>query len=441
MLRAIKTLYGVGAETFEEILQSTDRGVEAGDEQNEAMDLNADDPEASVVKFVNQIIREAISERATDIHVEPLENDLRIRYRIDGILHEVAVPPHSGCSSRPSFHASRSWLTWTSRKSASRRTAASISPGSRSQYRCPRFDHPDGERRKHFACGCSHGRISSSASSGWTSAKRQSTIVRSLLAQPNGIVLVTGPTGSGKSTSLYSFLSSINSVQRRIITIEEPVEYRLAGVSQIDVKPEIGLTFAQGLRHILRQDPNVIMVGEIRDFETAEIAIRAAMTGHLVFSTLHTNDAVGGITRLSGHGRRAVPARFRRPRLHRPAPRAHHLPRLQKLTGYPSTISRKSAASYPPASNITRARAAKAAARPATTDGRPFTKSAPHGGMRRLIISKATGGDLKQRATLDGMETLRQDGWRRVGLGQTTVEEVVRVTQSDEGIAELEPED
>ena len=122
--------------------------------------------------------------------------------------------------------------------------------------------------------------------------------MQSLLAQPNGIILVTGPTGSGKSTSLYCFLSSINSVQRRIITIEEPVEYRLPGVSQIDVKPEIDLTFAKGLRHILRQDPNVVMVGEIRDVETADIAIRAAMTGHLVFSTLHTNDAVGGITRL-----------------------------------------------------------------------------------------------------------------------------------------------
>ena len=129
-------------------------------------------------------------------------------------------------------------------------------------------------------------------------SEKQQGIVRNLLAQPNGIVLVTGPTGCGKSTSLYCFLSSINSVQRRIITIEEPVEYRLPGVSQIDVKPEIDLTFAKGLRHILRQDPNVVMVGEIRDIETADIAIRAAMTGHLVFSTLHTNDAVGGITRL-----------------------------------------------------------------------------------------------------------------------------------------------
>src|SRR5438045_2262551 len=127
---------------------------------------------------------------------------------------------------------------------------------------------------------------------------KQQQMIRNLLPQPNGIILVTGPTGCGKSTSLYCFLSSINSVQRRIITIEEPVEYRLPGVSQIDVKPEIDLTFAKGLRHILRQDPNVVMVGEIRDIETADISIRAAMTGHLVFSTLHTNDAVGGITRL-----------------------------------------------------------------------------------------------------------------------------------------------
>src|SRR6185295_3801494 len=133
-------------------------------------------------------------------------------------------------------------------------------------------------------------------------SENQVVLIKKLLAQPNGIVLVTGPTGSGKSTTLYSFLSSINAVSRRIITIEEPVEYRLPGVSQIEVKSEIGLTFANGLRAILRQDPNIVMVGEIRDFETSEIAIRAAMTGHLVFSTLHTNDAVSGITRLLDMG-------------------------------------------------------------------------------------------------------------------------------------------
>lgn len=297
ILRAMKTLYGVGAETFDEILK-TNRSFEALQDIEAATDLNADDPEASVVKFVNQIIREAIVERATDIHVEPLENDLRIRYRIDGILHEVAVPPqlrllqsaiisrlkvmaHMDIAERRLPQDGRIQLTSNEHEIDVRVSTIPTVNGesislrllSRDQQNSFGFDRLD-------------------------LSEKQTRIMKSLLAQPNGIVLVTGPTGSGKSTSLYCFLSSINSVQRRIITIEEPVEYRLPGVSQIDVKPEIDLTFAKGLRHILRQDPNVVMVGEIRDVETADISIRAAMTGHLVFSTLHTNDAVGGITRL-----------------------------------------------------------------------------------------------------------------------------------------------
>ncbi|MGZ5019276.1 MAG: GspE/PulE family protein, partial [Chthoniobacterales bacterium] len=297
ILRAMKTLYGVGAETFDEILKT--RGSFDSLQDTEAStDLNADDPEASVVKFVNQIIREAIVERATDIHVEPLENDLRIRYRIDGILHEVAVPPQlrllqSAIISRLKVMAHMDI--------AERRLPQDgrINLQSNSQnidVRVSTIPTVNGESISLRLLS----RDQQSEQFGFERldlSPEHSRIIVSLLAQPNGIVLVTGPTGSGKSTSLYCFLSSINSVERRIITIEEPVEYRLPGVSQIDVKPEIDLTFAKGLRHILRQDPNVIMVGEIRDFETAEIAIRAAMTGHLVFSTLHTNDAVGGITR------------------------------------------------------------------------------------------------------------------------------------------------
>src|SRR5213082_3428198 len=267
VLRAMKTLYGVGAETFDEILK-TNRSFEVLQDSETAIELNDDDPEASVVKFVNQIIREAIVERATDIHVEPLENDLRIRYRIDGILHEVAVPPQL----RVLQSAIISRLKVMSHMDIAER-------------RLPQ----DG--RMNLQAGTQN--IDVRDLSG-----KQEKIIRHLLAQPNGIILLTGPTGCGKSTSLYCFLSSINSIQRRIITVEEPVEYRIPGVSQIDVKPEIDLTFAKGLRHILRQDPNVVMVGEIRDVETADISIRAAMTGHLVFSTLHTNDAVGGITRL-----------------------------------------------------------------------------------------------------------------------------------------------
>jgi general secretion pathway protein E/type IV pilus assembly protein PilB len=442
LIRSIKTLYGVGAETFEEILQTTGRNLEAGDERFEAMDLDADDPEASVVKFVNQIIREAISERATDIHVEPLENDLRIRYRIDGILHEVAVPPQlrllqSAIISRLKVMAhmdiAEKRLPQDGRINLSRGQDASI------DVRVSTIPTVNGESislrlltRADQQFGFE--RLDLSA--------RQSSIVRTLLGQPNGIVLVTGPTGSGKSTSLYSFLSSINSVQRRIITIEEPVEYRLAGVSQIDVKPEIGLTFAQGLRHILRQDPNVIMVGEIRDFETAEISIRAAMTGHLVFSTLHTNDAVGGITRLTDMGVEpfllaSVVRAFIAQRLVRTI-----CPACKQLAGYPVEYLKEIGALVSPGfkyykgAGCENCRQTGYRGRAAIYEICVLTE-----GMRRLIISKATGSDLKHRATLDGMETLRQDGWRRVGLGQTTVEEVVRVTQSDEGIAELEPTD
>src|ERR1041385_7507703 len=296
LLRAMKTLYGVGAETFDEILK-TNRSFEILQDTEISTDLTADDPEASVVKFVNQIIREAIIERATDIHVEPLENDLRIRYRIDGILHEVAVPPqlrvlqaaiisrlkvmsHMDIAERRLPQDGRMNLLASNQEIDVRvSTIPTVNGESISLRLLSR-----GEQQFNFE------RLDLS--------EKQEKIIRHLLAQPNGIILLTGPTGCGKSTSLYCFLSSINSVQRRIITIEEPVEYRLPGVSQIDVKPEIDLTFAKGLRHILRQDPNVVMVGEIRDIETADIAIRAAMTGHLVFSTLHTNDAVGGITRL-----------------------------------------------------------------------------------------------------------------------------------------------
>ncbi|HYR57719.1 MAG TPA: GspE/PulE family protein, partial [Chthoniobacteraceae bacterium] len=300
LVRTIKALYGVGAETFEEILQSTRTYDERHDEITQ--DITSDDPEASVVKFVNQVIREAIVERATDIHVEPLENDLRIRYRIDGILHEVAVPPQlrvlqSAIISRLKVMAHMDI--------AERRLPQDGRINLQTQagfidVRVSTIPTVNGEsislrllsRSETLAFGIDRLDMS----------EKQVRSVKSLLTQPNGIILVTGPTGSGKSTSLYSFLTSINAVTRRIITVEEPVEYRLPGVSQIDVKPEIGLTFANGLRAILRQDPNIVMVGEIRDFETAEIAIRAAMTGHLVFSTLHTNDAVSGITRLLDMG-------------------------------------------------------------------------------------------------------------------------------------------
>ena len=440
LLRAMKTLYGVGAETFDEILK-TRGSLDLLNDAETAIELNADDPEASVVKFVNQIIREAILERATDIHVEPLENDLRIRYRIDGILHEVAVPPqlrvlqsaiisrlkvmsHMDIAERRLPQDGRMNLLANNQEIDVRvSTIPTVNGESISLRLLSR-----GEQQFNFE------RLDL--------GEKQEKIIRHLLTQPNGIILLTGPTGCGKSTSLYCFLSSINSVQRRIITIEEPVEYRIAGVSQIDVKPEIDLTFAKGLRHILRQDPNVVMVGEIRDIETADISIRAAMTGHLVFSTLHTNDAVGGITRLLDMDVEpfllaSVVKCFIAQRLVRTI-----CPDCVQVVDYPHEYLAE--IGFPVKEHGTRFRrgAGCEQCRQTGYQGRAaiYEICLITEPLRRLIMQKRDGGELKQCAIAEAMETLRHDGWRRVAQGKTTIEEVVRVTQTDEVMAETAEE-
>jgi general secretion pathway protein E len=438
ILRAMKTVYGVGAETFDEILK-TNRSFEGAEDIEMATDLDANDPDASVVKFVNQIIREAIVERATDIHVEPLEGDLRIRYRIDGILHEVAVPPQlrllqSAIISRLKVMAH---MDIAERRLPQDGRINLQAHDQNIDVRVSTIPTVNGEsislrllsrtETQHFGFD----RLDMS--------EKQGQIIRHLLAQPNGIILLTGPTGCGKSTSLYCFLSSINSVQRRIITIEEPVEYRLPGVSQIDVKPEIDLTFAKGLRHILRQDPNVVMVGEIRDVETADISIRAAMTGHLVFSTLHTNDAVGGITRLLDMDVEpfllsSVVKAFIAQRLVRTI-----CPHCVRMYDYPREYLAEIGVPAEMGTQFKRGEGCDSC-RQTGYQGRLaiYEICVVTEPLKKLIMQKRDGGELKQCAISNGMETLRQDGWRRVGQGKTTIEEVVRVTQTDEMMAETE---
>jgi general secretion pathway protein E len=440
LLRAMKSLYGVGAETFDEILKSK-RDFEILQEGEIATDISSDDPEASVVKFVNQVIREAIVERATDIHVEPLENDIRIRYRIDGILHEVAVPPqlrllHSAIISRLKV---MSHMDIAERRLPQDGRMNLQASGSEIDVRVSTIPTVNGESislRLLSRGGQQFGfeRLDLS--------KKQEKTIRHLLAQPNGIILLTGPTGCGKSTSLYCFLSTINSVQRRIITIEEPVEYKLAGVLQMDVKPEIDFTFAKGLRHILRQDPNIVMVGEIRDVETADIAIRAAMTGHLVFSTLHTNDAVGGITRLLDMDVEpfllsSVVKSFIAQRLVRTI-----CPECSEKVDYPADYLaeigfplKELGTKFIRGKGCEHCRQTGYQGRTAIYEICLVTEP-----LRKLIMKKKDGGELKQCAISEGMESLRQDGWRRVASGSTTIEEVVRVTQTDEVMAETTEE-
>jgi general secretion pathway protein E len=431
LLRAMKTLYGVGAETFDEILK-TRGSMDALEDVDTAIELNADDPEASVVKFVNQIIREAIAERATDIHVEPLENDLRIRYRIDGILHEVAVPPQL----RVLQSAIISRLKVMSHMDIAER-------------RLPQ----DGRMNLHASNVEIDVRVSTIPTVNGESislrllsrGEQQFNFERLDLGDKHEKIirtLLTGPTGCGKSTSLYCFLSSINSVQRRIITIEEPVEYRIPGVSQIDVKPEIDLTFAKGLRHILRQDPNVVMVGEIRDIETADIAIRAAMTGHLVFSTLHTNDAVGGITRLLDMDVEpfllaSVVKSFIAQRLVRTI-----CPDCVEVVDYPRDYLAEIGVPVKELGTRFRRGAGCDQCRQTGYQGRAaiYEVCVITEPLRKLIMQRRDGSELKQCAIAEGMETLRQDGWRRVAQGRTTIEEVVRVTQTDEVMAETTEE-
>jgi general secretion pathway protein E len=436
LLRTMKALYGVGAETFDEILK-TRGSMDALENADAAIELNADDPEASVVKFVNQIIREAIAERATDIHVEPLENDLRIRYRIDGILHEVAVPPQlrvlqSAIISRLKVMSHMDIAERRLPQDGRMNLLAGIQEIDVRVSTIPTVNGESISLRLLSRGGQQFGfdRLDLSG--------KQEEIIRHLLTQPNGIILLTGPTGCGKSTSLYCFLSSINSVQRRIITIEEPVEYRIPGVSQIDVKPEIDLTFAKGLRHILRQDPNVVMVGEIRDIETADISIRAAMTGHLVFSTLHTNDAVGGITRLLDMDVEpfllsSVVKAFIAQRLVRTI-----CPECAQLVDYPREYLaqigipvKEHGTRFQRGAGCDHCRHTGYQGRAAIYEICLITEP-----LRKLIMQKRDGGELKQCAISEGMETLRQDGWRRVVQGKTTIEEVVRVTQTDEVMAE-----
>src|SRR5438094_375794 len=295
--KALKRYYGVGAETLDEMAEDEPIELLVAEDK----EITEGDQEASVIKFVNQIIWEAYKDRSTDIHFEPAEDELRIRYRIDGILHQTPMPPQlkrfqAAIISRIKVMSGMNIAE--KRLPQDGRINVRIK-GEEIDIRVSTVPTVYGESVSLRLL--TRGKIFLTLDKlGFAPVDEQA--LREIIIKPHGIILVTGPTGAGKSTTLYACLSTINSVHKRIITIEEPVEYELKGINQIAVRSDIGLTFAVGLRHILRQDPNVVMVGEIRDLETAEIAIRAALTGHLVFSTLHTNDAPSAFTRLIDMG-------------------------------------------------------------------------------------------------------------------------------------------
>src|ERR1051325_8303437 len=424
--KALKKYYGVGAETLDEMAEDEPIELMVGEDK----EITEGDQEASVIKFVNQVIWEAFKDRATDIHFEPAEDELRIRYRIDGILHQTPMPPQlkryqaaliSRIKVMSGMNISEKRLPQDGRINVRIR-------GEELDIRVSTVPTVYGESVSLRLL--SRGKIFMSLDKLGFSPKDEAAI-REIIVKPHGILLVTGPTGSGKSTSLYAMLSSINSIQKRIITVEEPVEYELRGINQIAVRPEIGLTFAMGLRHILRQDPNVIMVGEIRDLETAEIAIRAALTGHLVFSTLHTNDAPSAFTRLIDMGIE--------PFLVASSVEAILAQRLVRTICPHCKVEQKVEPTYllkigfprDEIANTTFYRGAGCEeCRHLGYQGRLaiYELLLVTEALRPLIMNRAPASTIATEAIKNGMRTLRTDGWNKVRGGITTIEEVLRVT-------------
>jgi len=433
--KALKKYYGVGAETLDEMEEEEPLELLVSEDK----EITESDQEASVIKFVNQIIWEAFKDRSTDIHFEPAEDELRIRYRIDGILHQTPMPPQlkrfqAAILSRIKVMAGMNIAE--KRLPQDGRINVRIK-GEEIDIRVSTVPTVYGESVSLRLL--TRGKIFLSLDKlGF--APIEETAIREIIVKPHGIFLVTGPTGSGKSTSLYAFLSTINSVHKRIITIEEPVEYELKGINQIAVRPEIGLTFAMGLRHILRQDPNVIMVGEVRDLETAEIAIRAALTGHLVFSTLHTNDAPSAFTRLIDMGIE--------PFLVASSVEAVMAQRLVRTICTHCKTEQKVERNYLhrigfPANEIETAKfwhgIGCEECRQLGYQGRMgiYELLVLTEELRPMILSRVAASTIAQRAMEQGMRTLRVDGWNKVRSGLTTIEEVLRVTQVEEHLNAL----
>ena len=431
--KAAKKFYGVGADTLDRLIADNQIDLDA-DAGTAVGDLSNLDQEASVVKFVNQIIWECHHDRGTDIHIEPMENDLRIRYRIDGVLHPTPLPPQmkrfqSAIISRIKVMAGMDIAE--KRLPQDGRISLRVK-GEEIDVRVSTMPTVYGESVSLRLLMRSSGMYGMDRLGLFPDDEE---ILHRLIRRPHGILLVTGPTGSGKSTSLYAWLHTINSVDKRILTVEDPIEYEMAGINQIQMKPEIGLTFAVGLRHILRQDPDVIMVGEIRDQETADIAIRAALTGHLVFSTLHTNDSAGGVTRLVDMGiepflvASSVEALVAQRLVRRLCPKCKRpwtvdMPFLESL-GFP--ISKLLTGTICEPVGCEECRGTGYAGRTGIYEILLISDA-----IRQMIVERRSSADIKIHALEHGMRTLRMDGWRKVLGGVTTLEEVIRVTSEDE---------
>lgn len=437
--RSAKQHYGLGADTVLQI--RTDRGLmsrfeDASYDRESAQELELEDGDASITSLVNQILAEALEMKATDVHIEPFEDTVRLRYRIDGFLREIPLPPglrelHASIISRMKImadlniaekrlpHDGRIRLSINDSEFDLR---VSILPTRYGETLNLRILNRDSIFFDLEQLGLE---------------KEQYTLLLKLLQLPHGLILVTGPTGSGKTTTLYASLAKTDKDTRKVITVEDPVEYQLFGINQIQIHEAIGLTFASCLRSILRHDPDIVLVGEMRDSETSEIGIRAALTGHLVLSTLHTNDSVGAVNRLIDMGVE--------PFLVASSLSASLAQRL---------VRRLCPHCKVPDEHISDAVALEVGdaldcevddVRAWTGAGCNECNQSGYNGriaiyefflidedLRDMVSRHATTSELRSAAIRSGMHTLRDDGWRKVAKGLTSIEEVQRITTSAE---------
>jgi len=388
--------------------------------------------EVPVIRMVNQMLVRALESRASDVHIEPFENQLKVRYRIDGILHEVESPPRQLKGAVISRLKILAQLNIAERRLPQDGRIKTRLAGKDVDLRIATVPTLYGESVviRLLERGQIFTELNTLGFPPTLLAKFDEMIKR-----PHGMILVTGPTGSGKTTTLYGALQKINDPGKKIITIEDPVEYQLSGVNQIYVKPQIGLTFANGLRSIVRQDPDVIMVGEIRDAETAEIAVQAALTGHLVLSTLHTNDAAGAISRLLEMGVQdyllssSLLGVLAQRLVRRLCPACR---KEVAFAGLDVTAAELELQNSNGVQNVWEATGCEACnhtgylGRVGIFELLPATSE-----ICKVIVQRADAGTIRNLAVRQGMRLLRDDGWDKVRQGVTTLAELLRVTREE----------
>lgn len=406
--------------------------LEDTDLSNAPMDLlEATDEDAPIIRLVNRVLFQAVRDRASDIHIEPMEDELIIRFRIDGVLYPILKPPkqlQASVTSRVKIMAGMNIAE--KRLPQDGRIRIRIA-GKDVDIRASCLPTSHGERlvlrildTSQVILNLEQLGVEDDIKEKWSK----------LIERPHGIILVTGPTGSGKTTTLYASLSQINSTDLNILTIEDPVEYQLKGIGQMHVNPKIDLTFASGLRTILRQDPDVILVGEIRDLETAEIAIQASLTGHLVFSTLHTNDAPGAVTRLVDMGvepflvASSLVAVSGQRLVRKLCNQCRHAitPQPEALKEIGLKMSDLIDGVIYEGKGCTACMGTGYRGRVAINELMLISES-----IRALIIQNKDSTSIRRVAVKEGMRGLREDGARKVVAGKTTIAEVLRVTQEE----------